>query len=284
MNELMKKLGDFIESEPYDVIRVSWSDEDGEIYTYEPKEQAWCQNTYSVSKTFTMAAIGILYDKGLVKVEDKICDILADYVPENIPDKRWYDVTIEQLLTHSAGLPEGFLDIDVHKISEFTDDFVKYSFNHELVYNPGEDSKYSDGAFYLLALAAEKISGEVTDNFLWKELFSKLDFQEAAWSHCPKGHVMGGTGLYINSYDMVKLGIVFLNGGMYKGRRIFSEEWVNMAVEKEYGLDYDREKNYFYKGGMNGQKLAMIPAKKRAVAVQSFGANSGRITDFLMEN
>ncbi len=280
MSAFLEKLADFIENEPYDIIRISYCDVGGEPVTYEPKEQAWCQNTYSVAKTFTATAVGILFDKGLMTQLDKLCDILGDWVPENIPDKRWYDVTIEQLLTHSAGLPEGFLDIDVHRISEFTDDFLTYTLTSELEYNPGEDEKYSDGAFYLLSVVAEKLSGESTDKFLWKELFSKLGFQEAAWSRCPKGHAMGGTGLYLNSEDIVKLGIVFLDGGMYKGQRILSEEWVNLAINKEYGLDLDRETGCFYKGGMNGQKLFMIPSQKRAVAIQSFGADTGRITEW----
>lgn len=284
MSALLEKLNSFIESEPYDIIRISYCDGDGEIHTLEPKEQAWCQNTYSVAKTFTSAAIGILFDKGLVTPQDKLCDILSDWMPEEIIDKRWYGVTIGQLLTHSAGLPEGFLDIDVHKSSEFTDDFLKYTLTSELEYTPGEDRKYSDGAFYLLSVAAEKLAGESMDSFLWKELFLKLDFQEMAWSRCPKGHAMGGTGLYINSSDMVKLGRVFLDKGIYNGKRIFSEEWINLAINKEYGLDLNKENGCYSKGGMNGQKILMIPSKNRAVALQSFGADTGRITEWFLNN
>lgn len=284
MNTFIEKLAAFIESEPYDIIRISFCDVGSEPVTYEPEEHAWCQNTYSVSKTFTAAAIGLLYDKGLVTPQDRLCDILGDRVPENIPDRRWYDVTVRQLLTHSAGLPEGFLDIDVHRSSEFTDDFLKYTLTHELEYTPGEGRKYSDGAFYLLSVIAEKLTGEPMDIFLGRELFLKLGFQEAAWSHCPKGHAMGGTGLYANSEDIVKLGTVFLDGGMYKGQRIFSEEWVNLAINSEFGMDLNRENGTFAKGGMNGQKLLMIPSQKRAVAIQSFGADTGRITDWFISN
>ena len=283
MNRFTDELSAFLDGEPYDVIRISACTVGGEVETLERTKLAYCQNTYSVAKFFTMTAIGLLYDKGLVKPEDRLYDILKDEFPENIPDKRWYSVTVHQLLTHSAGLPGGFLDIDVHKSSEFTDDFLNYSLMHELDYDPGTDSRYSDGVFYLLSVIAEKLSGKVLDDFLWQELFLKLDFQEAAWSHCPKGHAMGGTGFYANSADIVKLGVVYLDGGMYRGERILSEEWVNLAVNNEYGLGWGSERECYSKGGMNGQTITMIPSQKRAFVVQSFGGDCGRITRWILD-
>ncbi len=283
MSEFLSELSAFLDSEPYDVIRISECTVDGEIHTLERQELAYCQNTYSVAKFFTMTAIGLLYDKGLVMPEDKVCDILKDELPEDIPDKRWYDVTVHHALTHSAGLPGGFLDIDVHKSSEFTEDFLKYMLTYPLDYNPGEDRAYSDGAYYLLSRVAASLAGMPMDDFLWRELLLKLDFQEAAWSHCPKGHAMGATGLYINSADGVKLGLVYLDGGRYRGQRILSEEWVNLAIEKGYGLGWDEDGKCFSKGGMNGQTITMIPSQKRAFMVQSFGADNGRITRWILE-
>lgn len=282
MSRFTDELSAFLDNESYDVIRISCGDADGKIETIERTKLAFCQNTYSVAKFYTMTAIGILYDKGLVSPQDRVCDILKDEITYDIPDKRWYSVTVEHALTHSAGLPGGFLDIDVNKSSDFTDDYLKYTLTCTLDYDPGTDRRYSDGAYYLLSRVADKLAGESMDNFLWHEMFLKLDFQEMAWSRCPKGHPMGATGLYINSSDMVKGGIVFLNGGMYSGKRILSEEWVKLAVEKEYGLGWDEGGACYSKGGMNGQTITVVPSKKLAFAVQSYGADCGRITRWIL--
>ena len=95
------------------------------------------------------------------------------------------------------------------------------------------------------------------------------------------GYAMGATGLYITSEDMVKLGYVYLDGGRYKGTRILSEEWVNLATRHNYALDWDNEHTMFFKGGMRGQVLFSVPEQNRAVAMQSFGGNCDVVMDFV---
>ena len=285
MSRFLEELVKFIDTQPFDVIRLSEVQGDGEIETVERQEICRCQNTYSVSKTFTMTAIGLLYDRGLVKPDEKICDIFAEewakYGDEI--DERWKLNTVEMALTHKIGVPGGFLDIDTHRISEFGEDFLRYMLTYPLDYTPGTGSKYSDGAFYLLARVAEKKTGEVMDNFLWRELLWPMGFQEMAWSHCPQGHVIGATGLYLHSEDMVRLGQLYLNGGVYKGRRYLSEEWVNLALSRGFGLDSWEDGKAYFKGGMYGQKLAFFPEQNRVIAMQSFGGDSNVVTRWAME-
>ncbi len=282
MSKFLDELEAFLKTQPFKVTRVSEIHNGNEPETLEMNENNPCQNVYSVAKTFTMTGIGLLYDKGLVTLDEKICDIFSDELPDGI-DERWYENTVEAALTHRLGLPGGFLDIDTHKSSEFTDDFLKYLFLYPFDYAPGTDSKYSDGAYYLLARICEKKTGMTLDNFLWHELLLKLDFQEMAWSHCPKGHVIGATGLYIHSSDMAKLGYLYLNGGVYKGERLLSEEWVKLAFRKEFALDRDETGKIYYKGGMCGQKLIIAPEQNRVVAMQSYGANSNVVADWVKE-
>jgi hypothetical protein len=68
-------------------------------------------NCYSVAKAFTVFAIGLLYDKGLVKPTDLITDILKKYLPLDI-DEKWFKVTIHDVLLHKVGFGCGLLDID----------------------------------------------------------------------------------------------------------------------------------------------------------------------------
>lgn len=224
-----------------------------------------CQNIYSVAKAFTMTAIGIICDRGLLTVDEKITDIFADSLPENM-DKRWHDVTVDHLLTHRAGLHEGQLDIDCIDINTFdTDDFLDLTLRTELIYEPGNGHSYSDAAYYLLSRILSAKTGEKLDDFLWRELFRPCAFREAAWSKCPLGYPMGATGLYIYAEDMAKLGQIYLDGGVYNGRRILSEDWVNFSLMRPYEFT-PRGFGTYGKGGMRGQMLLVVPEKRRIAA------------------
>ena len=272
---------EFLRTQPFPFTRLSES-RYGRMETAEIAPANPCQNVYSVAKTFTMTAIGLLWDKSLIGTNEKISDILREEMPDNA-DERWEAVTVEMALRHRAGLPEGFLDIDAHPSAEFTTDFLRYMLSTPLEYAPDTDRKYSDGAYYLLARLAEKKTGLPLDTFLWTELLVPLGFQEMAWSHCPQGHVIGATGLYIHSSDMVKLGQVYLEGGTYNGKRLLSENWCRLAVEKEFALDRDDGRGIYSKGGIRGQKLLILPGQHRAVAMQSFEGNTGILTDFICQ-
>ncbi|MBQ2965177.1 MAG: beta-lactamase family protein [Clostridia bacterium] len=282
MSRFLEECMEYIETLPFRIIRLT-EIHNGVSETDEDVQGNPCQNAYSVAKAFTMTAIGLLYDKGLLRTDEKLCDILADELPESGMDERWQNVTVDLLLRHRAGLPGGFLDIDTHKSSEFTEDYLKYTLTYPLAYTPDTEERYSDGAYYLLSCIVEKKSGLSLDDFMWKELLHKLDFQEMAWSHCPKGHAMGATGLYIHSADMAKLGLVYLNKGIYGGERVLSEEWCNIAVERGYAFEWDESRTIYFKGGMCGQKLIVAPAQNRVVALQAYGANSNLIANFVRD-
>jgi hypothetical protein len=77
-----------------------------------------CTNSYSVAKVFTMTAIGMLHDAGRLRVQDRVIDIFRDELPDGM-DERWGEATVEHLLTHRVGLPQGFLDIDVDDLTRY---------------------------------------------------------------------------------------------------------------------------------------------------------------------
>lgn len=283
MSRFLEELRKFIETQPFNVIRISEIHNGGEIETDNYCNTNANQNVYSVAKVFTMTAIGLLYDKGLLRLDENVCDILADELPESGMDDRWHLCTVEMALRHRIGVPVGLLDIDTTDSSEFGEDYLGYMLTYPLAYTPDTDSKYSDAAYYLLSRIAEKKSGMSLENFLWKEVFLKLGFQEIAWSHCPQGHAMGATGLYISSADMAKLGLVYLDGGMYRGERILSEEWVKLAVDRNFSLDWDPTHTVYFKGGMHGQKLYISPAQNRVTALQGFGVNTDVIANWIAE-
>lgn len=281
MTPFMTQLVDFINTQDYNIFSVAQMERDSEPETYEFLKTNPCQDCYSCAKAYTMTAIGILCDRGLLTPEDKVCDVLKKYIPEKGMDERWYDITVHMALTHTAGLAGGILDIDVNNAMDFGRDHLAYMLTTPLLYTPGTDERYSDGAYYLLARIAEEITGMGMDDFLWENLLFPLEVREAAFSHCPLGHTVGASGLYIRSGDLVKLGRLYLDGGIYKGKRLLSEEWTRIAPGRGYCFDKDENSSMYYKGGMNGQKLFVFPDLDRAVAVQGYGADTGAIGEFI---
>ena len=254
---------------------------DGKFETMRLQKTNPCQDTYSVSKSYVVTAIGMLVDRGLLRTDETLTEILADELPETY-NEVWTKTTVHMLLLHKVGLSGGFLDIDCFDATTFGDDYLAYTLNAPIK----EDfdlvkETYTDAAFYLLSRIVEKRAGMGTDDFLWQNLFYPTGCREAAWSHCPKGHAMGATGLYIRVEDMVKHGMIYLNGGMYEDKRILSEEWVNTVIKNGYEFKSCGGGQAYGKGGMRGQKIMVVPGAKRVVAWLGCGENG--FTDWVAD-
>jgi len=251
----------------------------GQIHTETFANTNPCQNIYSVTKAFIVTAIGLLADQGLLSPPEYLTAVLADELPASY-NQYWDTVTVHDLLLHHTALPEGFLDIDCLDASAFGSDYLSYTLNAPLRGDYTENPyTYTDAAFYLLSRIVEKRSGMGCDNFLWKYLFFPTGCREAAFSHCPQGHTMGATGLYIRTEDMVKLGMLYLHGGIYNGKRILSQSWVNTVLENGYELKSICRGKAFGKGGMRGQMLMLIPEADRVVAWQGC-SDENNFTEF----
>lgn len=284
MSSFLDRFAAYIREKNYNVLRIAEIRHGNEPKSLELQPCNPCQNSYSVAKAFVVTAIGMLCDHGLLRVEDKITDVLADILPANI-DPRWHDATVDDVLLHKCGLPGGFLDIDVNDIQGYGRDFLRYLFTYPLLDAPGTTRRYTDGAYYLLARVVEEKAGKPLDLFLWETFFFDAGFQEVAWSRCPMGHPIGATGLYIRAEDMAKLGEVYRTGGCYANKRFLSEDWVRFALEKPYELSPNEGGRSFSKGGMRGQYLLVIPGQNRTVAWHSYeNTDNGVLTRWIEEN
>lgn len=238
-----------------------------------------CQNVYSVAKAYVVTAVGLAVDRGLLSEEETVTEILREDCPENY-QRVWDQVTVEMLLWHQVPLPKNFLDIDVCDSREFGEDYLAHILKTAVETEDGTyPPRYTDAAYYLLSRIVEKRTGMGMDDFLWKHLFFPTGCREAAWSHCPRGHVIGATGLYIRAEELVKLGAVYLQGGLWEDTRILSEDWVNTVLQKGYELKPQAEGRAFCKGGMRGQMLMLIPEAGRVVAYQGCGDHN--FVDFI---
>lgn len=256
---------------------------DGYVHTHRFRPDSNCDDCYSVAKTFTMTAIGMLSDDGLLDVKKPIADYMHNLMPKDI-DKAWEQVTVEHALTHRIGFGEGFLDIDVEDVTKYpTSDYLFLVFSHPLSYRPGEQKQYSDAAFYLLSRLVSNIAGEKLDDFLNERLFQPLHFHEFAWSHCPQNFPMGATGLYIGAEDMLKLPMLFLGDGVFEGKRIVSESWVKCAIANGYELHSQTPSGFIGKRGMYGQIILFNKERNCAIAWLGHTTNQTKMQQLITE-
>lgn len=80
------------------------------------------------------------------------------------------------------------------------------------------------------ASLAQKTGRWLPDMFdTW--LARPLDFGPYSWNLTPNGEGYGAGGAYVRPRDLLKLGQVYLSGGVWRGRRVVSQAWVQKATQ-----------------------------------------------------
>ncbi|MEO1452015.1 MAG: serine hydrolase, partial [Bacteroidota bacterium] len=101
-----------------------------------------------------------------------------------------------------------------------------------------------------LSAIIQKTTGEKLVDYLDSRLWKPLNIPKPAWDTCPKGINTGGWGLHIRTEDIAKLGQLYLQKGMWNGKRLLSEDWVEMATTRQTSNgsnpDNDWEQGYGY--------------------------------------
>lgn len=265
--QLLQRMADYAKEQGinvYDICLIK----DGVSHLKRLAPSSNCHNSYSVTKAFTATAIGILQDRGQLTVDDPIFPLFKNLFPADA-DPQWQKVTIRHLLTHRTGFaPKDNIDIDCCNMAQLpSEDHLRLAFATKLTYAPGSKSVYTDTSFYILSRVVTAVSGQKLDDFLRDEIFRPLKFREYAMSKCPLGYPIGATGLYIATDDMAKLGQLYLQNGVYDGKRIISEAFVKQALGT---FELHSFHHGFAKGGMCGQFLYLNPSLNLAIAIHSF--------------
>jgi len=133
-------------------------------------------NAYSVTKTFTALAILQLAEDGKLKIDDTVIKYLPDFVYRS-------EITIRQLLSHSAGLPNPIPLAWIHLENEHSDfdrnAFFKKIFkkhNKKIAY-PNDKFAYSNLGYVLLGQVIEKIAGLTYENYIQNNILQPLNLQ-----------------------------------------------------------------------------------------------------------
>lgn len=122
----------------------------------------------SVGKQFTATAVMMLVEAGKVGLEDS----LTRYFPE--APAWWKDVTVRELLSHTAGFTDYPDDFDMRKdYSE--EDLLKIVGAIPPAYAPGTKWNYSNLGYLTLGILIHRVTGEFYGDFLQRRIFKPLD-------------------------------------------------------------------------------------------------------------
>lgn len=151
--------------------------------------------------------------------------------------------------------------------------------------SPGQRFNYSGGINLLLGGIVRNSSGMYADKFAEKYLFGPLGITEYRWHRSSDGTINTQGGLSLRPRDMAKIGLLFLDGGKWKGRQIVSERWVNESkkgrLPARYGLRYGyqwwcgkalvnhQEIDSFFAWGRGGQYIFVIPECELVAVIMS---------------
>ena len=189
---------------------------------------------HSLAKSFLACAVGLALDEGLFHLDDKVVSFFPEHVPDKINDKL-AAMTVEDLLTMRSGHGEEtsgavWRGIGTSWITEF--------FKIPLPHPPGTKFVYTSAASYMLSAILFKVTGETLHAYLKPRLFDPLGISGETWDVGPDGINPGGNGLSCKTADILKLGILHAQLGMWEGKRILSEAWVLEATRSHGGNNY----------------------------------------------
>ena len=229
--------------------------------------------SHSMSKTVTGMAIGMLYDDGMISLDDK----LYTFFPEiAYKDKRFTQITVEHLLSMQSGIP--FAEAGSITETGWTEAF----FASGLKYTPGTSFSYNSMNSYLLARIVCKLSGKSLCEFLDERLFAPLGIKNYFWEMGHEGVEKGGWGLFLSPESWAKIGLMLLRGGVFEGKRILSEKWCKASTQKHadapmingdfnyaYQLWVGRNTDEVLFNGMLGQNVWLCPKNDIVVVINS---------------
>lgn len=185
---------------------------------------------WSVSKTFTSAAVGFAIDEGYITLDDKLVDFFPDKLPEVVSDNL-AAVRIRDLLSMSCGHDTEPSNIVRNPGAE--SDWIKSFLEWPVEHTPGTYFCYNSYGTFMLSAIITKTTGQKVVDYLQPRLFDSLGIEAPTWAENPQGINCGGWGLKLKTEDLAKMGVCILNGGKYNGKQVIPADYVKQMTTKK---------------------------------------------------
>ena len=234
----------------------------------------YLQYSWSMAKSITQALVGILVRQGRIDV----------HAPAAVPEWRSADdsrreITLDQLLKMRSGLEfaENYVDgaiSDVIRMLNFDGRFDMGAFAaaKPLVDAPGSVFSYSSGTTNIICRILRDIVGGPTQmlEFMHEELFEPIGMRSPLPKFDYAGTFVGSSYCLATPQDFARFGYLYLRGGVWDGRRILPEGWVDYARRPSYESDVEAYGAHwwvtpgttrFHCGGYDGQRIQVIPER-----------------------
>ncbi|MCK5496658.1 MAG: serine hydrolase, partial [Hyphomicrobiaceae bacterium] len=247
------------------------------------------QAGWSMGKSVLNALIGTLVADGRLRLD--LNRLLPQWQGAGDPRSA---ITVDNLLRMESGLdfddPHGRMLSDVRKMLFLRGDAASYAASEKLRNPVGSSWFYSSGSSALLASAMRTaLGGSQAQYFSYprKALFGPLGMHSAVMEPDAAGTFLAPAFVYASARDWARLGLLYLNDGVWEGERILPEGWVKTSLKPtsqsggQYGAHLWLEipgflrpetpsvhpppEDAFFMLGIDGQMVAVIPSLQLVV-------------------
>ncbi len=236
--------------------------------------------TFSVTKSYLSTIAGLAIDNGLIK---NVTDQVNQYVwDESFEGEHNSKITWEHLLTQSSdwsGSLFGLHDWADRPAKEGSLDDWK---NRKLL-EPGTVFEYNDVRVNLLAYSLlqvwrkplpvvlkEKIMDPIGASSTWRWYGYENAFvnMDGLMMQSVSGGGHHGGGIFINTLDQARMGLLFLRNGKWKTQQLLSEKWIDAVQQPSVA-----NKNYGYMWWLNTAQAQMKVVSSTIYFALGFGGN-----------
>ena len=219
----------------------------------------------SSTKSVTGLLIGALLDDGKIKsVDEPVCNYVSEWCAGAKGAKE--KVTLRHLLTMTSGLP-----LLRDKSVGFVADKNPFVINLPLANEPGAAWDYSNEGVQLLSPVIDRAAGEPAQDYARRRLFEPLGMSETRLHLDEQGHAWTYGDMETTPRDFARLGLLMLDKGVWRGRRVLSESWVaesvkpSQTLKPNYGLLWWLVPDGYAALGYLDTNLYVLPARELVV-------------------
>lgn len=233
---------------------------------------------FSLTKSFTSTAVGFAVAEGRLSLDDHVLSFFPDAAPALV-SPNLVAMRVRDLLAMATGHA---VDTTPKMASDPDGDWVRGFLACDVEHAPGTFFCYNSGASHMLSAIIQRLTGETLLAYLTPRLFEPLGIVPAHWDTDPRGINTGGWGLMITTEAIARFGQLYLQDGVWQGRRVLPEGWVAQARASHisngddpasdwaqgYGFQFWRCRHDAYRGdGAFGQFCVIMPEQQAVLAI-----------------